>query len=73
MPSNRYKAMTDEMFEFYTSCKESGFTDFQASQLTEKVYAVTLTIDHLTNKRASKADILRRYNNRYATQQKEEN
>lgn len=60
MSKNRFEELTDEMFEFYISCRKSGFSEEQSTALTEKVYAVTLSIRQLQDNRLSKRDIMRR-------------
>lgn len=66
---NKFKTLTDECYELYTSFKDSGFGPAQAMVLTQEYVGVVFEnqrqwLRSEEARRCSKSEILRRYRNK---------
>lgn len=66
MENNRFKALTDEMRELYWSCRDSGFTETQAFELTKTYCSIAFVNHAISNKEKAcnykiKREVLRHY------------
>lgn len=60
---NKYKEFTDEIYILYQSFIESGFTDYQAYELTEAYTRQSIADNMLVSKKRTRQEIYRAYNN----------
>ena len=60
---NKYKEFTDEIYLLYKSFIESGFTDYQAYELTEAYTRQSIADNMLASKKRTRQEIYRDYNN----------
>ena len=60
---NKYKEFTDEIYILYQSFIESGFTDYQAYELTEAYARQSIADNMLVSKKRTRQEIYRDYNN----------
>ena len=60
---NKYKEFTDEIYILYQSFIESGFTDYQAYELTEAYTRQSIADNMLVLKKRTRQEIYRDYNN----------
>ena len=60
---NKYKEFTDEIYILYQSFIESGFTDYQAYELTEAYTRQSIADSMLASKKRSRQELYMNYYN----------
>lgn len=60
---NKYKDFTDQIYLLYKSFIESGFTDYQAYELTEAYTRQSIYDSMLVSKKRTKQEVYRNYDN----------
>lgn len=60
---NKYKEFTDQIYLLYKSFIESGFTDYQAYELTEAYTRQSIYDSMLVSKKRTKQEVYRNYYN----------
>ena len=60
---NKYKEYTDQIYLLYKSFIESGFTDYQAYELTEAYTRQSIADSMLIPKKRSRQEVYRDYYN----------